>query len=306
MTGSLCKSLCEEAVIAYQDCLSHRTEYFVMLARWNRTLVVLKADVNVITHSPPAFPSYDKEGYREDPMGQLKLIVEQEFLGKEVTDVMQFLLSECDVGGDKLLSNQEMQHCWNLGTEREFVLLAALHEASAMPRLLGVCGSMYAVEYASSVPFTSPGLMVWEVRGWSFRAKLAMALIEMVESLEETAYGTLYLCDVMESNFGIVEGNGKYIIRAIDNGESYFNQTMPKALQYYYLHDCINNSDCRHLGCQLQCDLPSGKCLHKITSSNLQVSSSAVTGLYSLGGEGWGGAVTLNFVWPETIPLHCT
>ena len=266
VTGSMCSPLCEKEEISYQECLSHRSNFYVMLARWNLTQVVLKA------RSSAALASLYEERYRKDWMEQLKVVVEQEILGQESTDVMRFLSSQCDVGGDNSLSRQERQHCWNLGTEREFVLLAALQESIAMPRLLGVCGSMYAVEYAPSDSFTNPALLVREVRGWNFRAKLAIAFIEMVESLEKTKYGTLYLCDVMESNFGVVRNNGKYTVRAIDNGESYFNQTVSTALRHYWLNDCTDNSDCHHLGCSLQCDLSSRKCLHKITSNNLQVS----------------------------------
>ena len=269
VTGSVCKPLCEEAEISYHDCLSHRSDFYVMLVRWNGTTVVLKA--NVAARTPPPLASYDEKRYQKDSMEQLKAIVEQEFLGKESTDVIQFLLSQCDVGRDSLLSRQEWRHCWDLGTDREFVLLAALQDSIAMPRLLGVCGSMYAVEYAPSDSFTNPALLFREVRGWNFRAQLAIALIEMVESLEETKYGTLYLCDVMESNFGVVHNNDKYMIRAIDNGESYLNQTVSVALRDYSYRDCVVNSDCHRLGCNLQCNLTSSKCLHKVTSNNLQV-----------------------------------
>ena len=277
-TGSMCKPLCEKAELSYHGCLSHRSKFYVMMAKWNGTAVVLKANASA-RRPPPALASHDGKRRAKDSMNQLKAIVEQEFLGQESTDVMEFLLSQCDVGRDNVFSRQEWQNCWNLGSGREFVLLAALQDSIAMPRLLGVCGNMYAVEYAPSDAFTSPALLLREVRGWNFRAKLAIALIGMVESLARTKYGMLYLCDVMESNFGIVRDRGKYKIRAIDNGESYLNQTIPIALKdfRYTLRDCTDHSDCDHLGCNLHCDVSSRKCVPRVTSNNLQVSVRCTT-----------------------------
>lgn len=75
---------------------------------------------------------------------------------------------------------------------------------SAMPEVLGTCGNMFAVQFAPSAPFLEFHVDWAEVRDWGFRARLALALLEMIESLEETEMGTLYLCDVQESNFGVV------------------------------------------------------------------------------------------------------
>ena len=68
----------------------------------------------------------------------------------------------------------------------------------------GVCGNMYAVQYAAAEPFLGFQGKWSDGRNWNLRARLAIALLEMVEELEETPYGTFYLCDIQEPNFGVV------------------------------------------------------------------------------------------------------
>ena len=45
---------------------------------------------------------------------------------------------------------------------------------------------------------------ILDSRPWSLKARLAVAILELVQSIEQTPYGTLYLCDVLEDNVGLV------------------------------------------------------------------------------------------------------
>ena len=118
--------------------------------------------------------------------------------------VAESIVGECDVGGDKVLSFWEVVTCWQLASTDEYVLYSLLDGNDAILRLYGACGNMYAVEYATDLPFSEHRTSVTDNRPWAVRAQLALALLDMVESLEDTPYGILYLCDVQESNFGIV------------------------------------------------------------------------------------------------------
>lgn len=97
-----------------------------------------------------------------------------------------------------------MVTCWLLLETKEYSFYQLLQGNSALPELLGVCGPLYAVQYAPSEPFLGFRTDWFEVRDWKFRAQLALALLGMVEALEDTEFGTVYLCDVQESNFGVV------------------------------------------------------------------------------------------------------
>ena len=116
----------------------------------------------------------------------------------------QRIAKECDVGDDGVLSYRESDTCWQLVTNEEYIIYSLLHGNSAMLDVYGVCGSMYAVQHTASEPFLGMLPKILDSRPWEFRLKIALALLNMVEALEVTPYGTLYLCDVQESNFGTV------------------------------------------------------------------------------------------------------
>ena len=123
---------------------------------------------------------------------------------KRTIEVIEEIFSECDVGNDGILGYDESIPCWQLLETDEYMLFKLLREKSAMLNVYGVCGNMYAVEYAAAEPFLG-FLSSWsDGRDWSLRARLALALLEMIAEFEETPYGTFYLCDVQEPNFGVV------------------------------------------------------------------------------------------------------
>lgn len=59
--------------------------------------------------------------------------------------------------------------------------------------------------------------MVVEYRSWKFRLQMILALIEMTENLENTKYGTAYLCDPSRGNFGFALQDNRLIAKTIDN-----------------------------------------------------------------------------------------
>ena len=86
----------------------------------------------------------------------------------------------------------------------EYVLYLMLRGKSAALDIYGVCGNMYAVQYAAAEPYLGFQSSWTDERSWNFRVRLALALLDMIESIDETPYGTLYLCDIQEANFGVV------------------------------------------------------------------------------------------------------
>ena len=102
------------------------------------------------------------------------------------------------MGGDGILLLPEATACWELTETDEYMLNMLLKGSSATLDVYGTCGNMYAIQYANAKPFKT------RKRSWNLRARLAIAILELIESIEHTPYGTLYLCDVHEANFGIV------------------------------------------------------------------------------------------------------
>ena len=185
------------------------------------------------------------------------------------------LFSECDVLGDGQLSYTEAVVCWQLLETDEFVLLSVLTGVSAVPDLYGTCGNMYAMQYATSHPFLEREIPLLDRRSWQFRARLAIALIEMVHSLETTPYGTLHLCDVKGSNFGVVRHSGSRSLaaKAIDLDLSLFESGL---VHHWRLKQCHSNSQCDFVNCRVACNADTHTCSGPMTSSNLQVMAALI------------------------------
>lgn len=154
----------------------------------------------------------------------------------------------------------------------EYVLYSLLQGKSGIPKLYGTCGNMYAVQYAASDPYLGFKTVIMDKRTWIFRAQLALALMDMVESIEETPYGTLYLCDIQEPNFGVVRNNGKLVAKAIDVDISWFESSLTADVDYERNKSCSSDSDCNFISCLVKCNMTTGKCSGKLASNNLQVS----------------------------------
>ena len=125
---------------------------------------------------------------------------------KRTIEVVEEIFSECDIGNDGILHYNESFPCWQLLKTDEYVLYKLLRELNAMLKVYGVCGNMYAVQYAAAEPFLGFQTSWSDGRDWRFRARLALALLDMIEEFEYTPYGTFYMCDVQEPNFGVVRG----------------------------------------------------------------------------------------------------
>ena len=119
-------------------------------------------------------------------------------------EILNEIFSECDVGGDGILLFPEAIVCWELIKTDEYMLNMLLKGSSATLDVYGTCGNMYAVQYADAELFMGYKTSWSESRSWNLRAQLAIAILELIESIEHTPYGTLYLCDVQEANFGLV------------------------------------------------------------------------------------------------------
>ena len=118
--------------------------------------------------------------------------------------VLNEVFSECDVGGDGVLGLYEALTCWQLLDTDEYMLNKLLINSSATLDIYGTCGGMYALQYADATPFMGYKTSLSDNRTWKYRARLAIAILELIESIEDTPYGTLYLCDVQAANFGVV------------------------------------------------------------------------------------------------------
>ena len=174
-----------------------------------------------------------------------------------------------------MLGYSEAVTCWQLLHTEELLYFLLLRESEAMLDTYGTCGALYAVQYASSDPFRGYKSRWEERRAWSFRVRLALTLLELVESLESTPYGTLYLCDVQEANFGVAKrADGTLVAKTIDADLCWFEKDL---LRIFALErgrkPCETDQDCAMVSCEGACNTTSGTCSGRLLSNNLKVST---------------------------------
>ena len=122
-------------------------------------------------------------------------------------------------------SKTEALNCWQLVASEEYIVTSLMQGKPHIPELKGVCGDIFAVEYVApldSDQFLGIKSVLAYQRSWNFRARLALALLDMIEFAEETPYGTLHCCDVQESNLGVIEQDGELVVKMTDLDHSWF------------------------------------------------------------------------------------
>ena len=120
------------------------------------------------------------------------------------TEVAKSISRECDIGGDGIFTNREIVSCFTLASNVEYVILKLLKDNHAILDVYGTCGTLYTVQYASSNVFFDPLSDMSDQRSWAVRAKVVIALLNMVWALEITPFGSLHLCTIDRANIGIV------------------------------------------------------------------------------------------------------
>ena len=242
-----------------------------MLGLYNDEKVVMKADVGlsntISSHFRDMTPKAAAQ-YSTTTSDMRHAMTRYYHLGHQVVDAV---IQECDANADTKLSYNEAIHCWHMVDEGESFVMLQLAGNPAIPTLYGTCHNLFVMEYASTDPFTN----ISKYCSWDFRAKLALGLIEMVKSLENSSPNkTLHLCDFQEHNLGVLqEENGDFIVKSIDNDISIFKYQLDKIVYRTRANRwCNNDRRCWLADCMSTCNKEVGKCSRVLTSNNLQVS----------------------------------
>ena len=182
--------------------------------------------------------------------------------------VLDRIVSECDVGVDGVLSGSELQHCGRL-IQSGLILYTIFKSNRLVPKIYGTCGEILAYEFVSS---DLVYVNMFDKIPWSQRAQLALVLLDYIQELEHTAYGTLYLCDIQWKNIGTVtDSNGRTLIKSIDNDKSYFSSVLERIVNIS--RNCSVDFDCRQVACHVECNNTTHTCSRKSSSNNLEVCS---------------------------------
>ncbi len=304
--GSLCEPLCTTKEIKFTNCLgSHLLKLYVFKAEWKGQPLVIKSlrpyshhrdrvrflnTFRLLGYNPGKSPLPDSTIIDPDMKLTRQQFIEQanttlfySIFGGKYTDatkeVLEHVVSECDLHGDGVLGNEEIERCWRIVETEEYMLASLLDGNPALFKVLGICGELYAEDYAT--PLDSPQYVGTESflvskRPWKFRAALAIAILGMLERLEDTPYGPVHYCDVKEANFGIVKSDGQMIAKSIDLDSGWLggiNAGVKFQMKAYNIK-CTTNEDCRFIHCHMQCNLTSHTCSARMAFNNFHVSCS--------------------------------
>ena len=276
--GSFCNDLCSSYVVKGAECLGHGVKDDVVLLHLKQRKVVLKS-VRAKVDSMVQSGLQSVDPHMEHSISVLEIHVRNalSFIGVEATAedtslVEKAISKECDVDGNSKLSYSELTICLQLAFTEEYLFSLLLEGNPAVPVVYGTCGAQLAVEYIDTNPFgrkwhVSP--YVTAVGSWQERAEMAIAFLDLVESIEHTPYGVLYLCDVQTSNFGLEKLDyGRYRAVAIDLDISFFEKAMAAIVVQQDI--CSSDEDCDFISCKSKC--VNGYCTKRLHSSNFQVS----------------------------------
>lgn len=286
--GSFCDGLCPYYVVKEAECLGHGVKDDVALIHLEDRNVVLKSvrdKYDDIVQS--SLKSVDP--ITEHPMNVLEIHVRNglSFIGVDATAedlslIEKTLFTECDVDDNSRLTYNELTVCLQLAFTEEYLFSLILQGNPSVPVVYGTCGTQIAVEYMDIHPFgrswhVSP--YITAAGSWQERAAMAIAFLDLVESMEHTPYGVLFLCDVQTSNFGLQRlDDGRYRAVAIDLDISFFEKAMAGAIVQEDI--CTSDEDCNFINCRSKC--VNGHCTKRLHSSNFQVSNVLVVVLYTL------------------------
>ena len=285
MTGSLCEPLCVTEDVHFQKCVGdHGVKLQVLQAEWKDKVMILKTFRPFGWKNRVDDDSNDTNMMmdltRDQFIAQANATLFNGILGRthsELTiQLLKDIFAECDLKGDGILLSNESEPCWGLVQTEEYVLYSLLKENDVIPKIYGVCGTMFAVEYIR--PLTSEKYVGFESilagrRPWKLRANLALGLLDMIESLEETPYGTLYMCDVKEANYGITEKEDGLIAKPIDLDYTWFGREVSAVKFDWLVRDkTCKGTGCDFMDCQVGCNSTAETCSNVVITNNLQVS----------------------------------
>ncbi|KAK7131513.1 hypothetical protein R3I94_016592 [Phoxinus phoxinus] len=292
ISGSVCKSLCEEKTLSFQHCLSTSPTHQVYSAVWKEKALLVKCgiDESMRGETGPDAPLlhdnnlYDKPT-RGTSMDEFRAMLhsflkdsvgEQSSLGTLVTRV----ISLADVNGDGKVSLAEAKSVWALLQINEFVLMVALQDKEHAPHLLGFCGDLYVTEHvAHSALFRLevPGwlqpvfpealgvaLNQWLAPAWPRRARITIGLLEFVEEVFHGVYGSFYICDASPRRVGY---NANYDFKMADLQSVASEATVKGFLRG---RTCEANADCTYgRDCTATCDRLARQCNVEVVQPNL-------------------------------------
>ncbi|XP_059054131.1 divergent protein kinase domain 1C [Achroia grisella] len=269
--GNLCQSLCHTDGVPSLSCHSFYMEKeAVFSGTWMNKSVVFKA----LKKSPDT-----KELMQLSTVNQKNYPSEEEFsklIQKNIKNKFNISINDVDAWRMSYIPNQvggiernvEMDNVWLLLQDNEYLALLLYEKYVIFPKLLGSCGSMYAVQKLDSISGYWHLMTLYDSQEeWEKRIKLSLMILDYLLSLEKKLPEPLHICDVKMNHFGVTSDTKKIMYLDLDS-------VHPRTIVDKMTGDgseCKQHSDCDFLDCRSFCNLITYKCEYGVVNNNLQI-----------------------------------
>lgn len=240
----------------------------VFSGTWNNSNIVFKSPkVNFKSELIHWVDQYENKHYPS----------ESEFIVMIKNNVKtKFNLNINDVDAQKMSSMQydvyprhvEMNNIWLLMQDNEYLALLLYEKYDVFPKLIGSCGSMYAVQKLKLISGYWHLISLYDSKKeWHRRVKVSLMILEYLNELEDKLPEPLHICDVKMNHFGITDDLKKVKYLDIDS-------VHPRSVVNNILANgspCVFHSDCDFFDCRTFCNQITKKCQHTVANNNLQI-----------------------------------
>ncbi|KAK2708564.1 divergent protein kinase domain 1C-like [Artemia franciscana] len=244
-SGNMCEIICKDDI--HLTCNGfHGGKSVVLKAKTGSNIFIIKSSSSSLHDVEAWNPDFDQY----DLLATLEAKLRIDFPDSSTERIFDYFHAY------DLTSPVIRNDLWNLANDHEFVLSLMLETLELFPRILGHCGTLFAVEYVDTLnnfKYNNSSIVIAK--------KIAEFLIHVRDDTEK-----LYLCDVKPSHFGeSVNGIWKYV--DLDAVLSYDILARNIKLR----SSCTTDLDCSYFDCVFLCNKNTKQCGKSMVTSNVQI-----------------------------------
>lgn len=260
--GHICETLCQSESSSI-SCFNFYVEKGAVFAgMWMNESIVFKT-LKASNDGKMLSSSVNSTVYLENNFVDLiKRVVKTKF-NLVINDIDAKRMSHSQSAGNRYIEKKSL---WSLLNHNEYLALSVYDKYNVFPKLLGTCGSLYAVQRLNSI--SGYRHLVYDSHTeWVKRVKISIMILDFLVLLEEVFPEPMLICDIKMNNFGVTSDfkRVKYTDLQSIHPLSVANRIVADGSNCKYHSDC-DLSDCRSF-----CNLITNKCQHGVVNNNLQI-----------------------------------
>lgn len=186
------------------------------------------------------------------------------FVGSEVTqEVISRLVNYSHLYISEKESSASHYNFGQFIQDHEFLSAVVFEKLRLFPKVAGVCGTYYAVQYFD--PLTRNPMQPYSL-SWRGRLWKALDILKYIGQLETAGREPLHLCDVKHDHFGWDEGGS---LAFLDLDSVLYDSSLLRMMENTPF--CSTHEDCSYFDCKGRCHLKTNRCELDRSNTNLQV-----------------------------------